>query len=154
MSSSLADRIRWILKTRKIGQRELARRSELSEPHVGMILRRLAQNPYADVGGETLAKIAKGGGVRVAWLVSEEGGPEAGDAPRQAPRLSDRPEWTRVREAAVRLREAEDLDEDDINAVGRMPDDEIEFTAELDARAVLKFAAGLRALRRRVGKAR
>ena len=66
----VADRIRWILKTRGWAQRELSRRAKLkSQSHVGLILR----NDAAKV--ESLVAIARAANVPFAWLANGEGSP-------------------------------------------------------------------------------
>jgi len=67
----LADRIRWILKTRGWKQRELSRRAKLkSQSHVGLILK----SGSAKI--EALNAIAEAAGVPFVWLANGEGTPE------------------------------------------------------------------------------
>lgn len=74
----LVGRIQWILDARKISQRELAKRSGLQGPHVGLILARLRKNPKASIEHETLLALAKGGEVSPGWLLTGDGEPEKG----------------------------------------------------------------------------
>lgn len=88
--STLADRIEEILRLRGITQRELARRAGLAtEQHINTILRRLRANPDADIERETLAAIARGGGVSFIWLATGKGRPDDID-PAPAMKTSER----------------------------------------------------------------
>lgn len=80
--TTLIERIEWILKTRKISQRELGKRANLKNPnHVGTIMSRLRNRPGADIESETLAALARGGGVDVQWLIDGKGSPD-GSTPK------------------------------------------------------------------------
>lgn len=67
---TIADRIRWILETRDLSARALSKRAGLADGHVSMILRGLVGK---GVTAETLAQIARAGGVSVQWLATGEG---------------------------------------------------------------------------------
>lgn len=83
VSSGLRERIE-LLVTRVGGsQRELSRRSGLTEVHVGQILRRLKVDPGASIESTTLRAIALGAKVSEAWLLTGRGSPDA-DAPELA----------------------------------------------------------------------
>lgn len=73
---TVADRIRWILETRGLSARALSKRAGLADGHVSMILRGLVGK---GVTAETLAQIARAGGVNAGWLATGEG--SALDAP-------------------------------------------------------------------------
>lgn len=69
---TIAGRLGLVMQNLGIGERELARRAGLaSEAHVGLMLRRLREEPGAVLVG-TLDKVARGAGVSLAWLVTGE----------------------------------------------------------------------------------
>jgi len=112
---SLKERIEFILKREGISQRELSRRSALTEVHVGQILRRLAQDPDAPVETTTIAAIARGGKVSRAWLLSGRGSPDDHDehespAPSTAPDYIVRPQFQNLPEWAELLARAKALE--------------------------------------------
>lgn len=87
-SDPIKVRIEQVLALREWSARELSLRAGLSENHVTQILSRGARR----LGQETLAKIAAGAGVRVAWLTSGEEPMEvAGASPDAAPVGEDDP---------------------------------------------------------------
>lgn len=149
VTTTLAERIEWILKTRGISGRELARRAGLREPHVSVALRRLRENPSADIEAETLRKLAKGGAVSARWLLTDEGKPDDADEAEAQVRVRHRAEWPSLREQALGLRQALGLSDDDVDAVGRMPDDELEIPTPLTVQDILELAATLRRIRER-----
>ena len=57
-------------------QRELSRRSGLTEVHVGQIIRKLEKDPAARIEQATLDAIARGAGVQGAWLSHGVGTPD------------------------------------------------------------------------------
>ncbi len=92
----LKERIETVLQREGITQRELSRRAKLTPVHVNQILRRLAQDPEASVETATLHKIADGGKVSRAWLVSGVGTPDDAEAPPRPtwrPPFGQMPEW-------------------------------------------------------------
>lgn len=90
---TIADRLRWILRHRSLTQRELCRRAGMAETQLGVILRRLEDNPLG-VELSTLSRLAEGGKVDFHWLVTGIGRPSGHDAAHRhnAP-LADRPDW-------------------------------------------------------------
>ncbi len=89
----IGDRIRLVLAHRGYTQRELSRRAGLAESQLGVILLRLRDRPFA-VELETLARIAAGAEVSLAWLLTGADEVQA-DTPTA---LRDRGGW----DAAVR----------------------------------------------------
>lgn len=73
----LLARLQWILDHRKLGQRELSRRAELDQRHLGVIMGRLRKNPDAALEHETIAALARAGGVSLVWLSTGKGAPES-----------------------------------------------------------------------------
>lgn len=69
--STIAERLDALIARLGIAERELARRSQLSEPHIGILRKKLREDPGAVQLG-TLRKIAQGAGVSFAWLVLDE----------------------------------------------------------------------------------
>ena len=59
---TIARRLRWILRYRDLTQRELCRRAGMAETQLGVILRRLEDNPLG-VELSTLSRLAEGGKV-------------------------------------------------------------------------------------------
>lgn len=94
---TLADRIRWILEKRDLGQRELARAAGLKDPHVAVILHRLEKFPDRKIEADTLAALARAGRVSMRWLATGEGSPDdAGDVPApesDEPTCGNAPGW-------------------------------------------------------------
>lgn len=78
---TIPDRIRWILTTKKLSQRELSLRAGLSHGAVGYILRSEGSSPEAD----TLKALAKAAGVSAPWLITGEGAPDATEEPQRHP---------------------------------------------------------------------
>jgi DNA-binding Xre family transcriptional regulator len=74
VEKTIADRIRRILREQNISERELARRSWLTESHIGLLLKKLDQEPGAIEWG-TLRDIAWGARVDETWLASGRGEP-------------------------------------------------------------------------------
>lgn len=66
--STLLERLTAIVKLRGISQRELSKRAGLNPNHVGTLLSRLRKNPDGDIERDTLAALARGGGVSLEWL--------------------------------------------------------------------------------------
>ena len=102
---TIADRIRAILTHYGWSQRELARRAGISETHVGLMLKKFASDPHANVEKKTLRALAQAAGVSSGWLEEGTGSPSWGDAvdppappdePQAAPdvALHDRPPAT------------------------------------------------------------
>lgn len=90
---TIARRLRWILRYRELTQRELCRRAGMSETQLGVILRRLEENPLG-VELSTLSRLAEGGKVDFHWLVTGIGRPSGhDDALRDGAPLADRPDW-------------------------------------------------------------
>jgi transcriptional regulator with XRE-family HTH domain len=90
---TIARRLRWILRYRELTQRELCRRAGMSETQLGVILRRLEDNPLG-VELSTLSRLAEGGKVDFHWLVTGIGRPSGHDeAHRDGAPLADRPDW-------------------------------------------------------------
>lgn len=102
--STIADRIRHILKVKSWSQRELSRQSGFSaDSQLGNTLRRLDDDPAA-IELDTVRAIARGAGVSERWLLTGEGGqgeelppPESGDA---SPRFGNLPNWVELVQAA------------------------------------------------------
>lgn len=99
---SIADRIKWLLEVTGLPQRELARRADLAETQINVILKRLRTRPYA-IEVETVYKIARGAEVRGEWLLTGAGTPTSPEA-NFYPRLRDFPLWPLL------LREAKAFD--------------------------------------------
>lgn len=99
---TLADRIRWILANRDLGQRELARNAGLKDPHVAVILHRLEKDPGRQIEADTLAAIARAGRVSIRWLATGQGSPdEIGEVPaNDAPKFANLPGWEDAERAA------------------------------------------------------
>lgn len=77
---TLRDRILWILETRDISGRELARRAGLKrEEHFATLMGRLKRYPNADISRDTLVRLARGGQVSAEWLATGLGDPFEGD---------------------------------------------------------------------------
>ena len=90
---TIAARLRWILRYRALTQRELCRRAGMAETQLGVILRRLEDNPLG-VELSTLSRLAQGGNVDFHWLVTGVGRPSGhDDAHREGVPLADRPDW-------------------------------------------------------------
>ncbi|TAK29770.1 MAG: XRE family transcriptional regulator [Myxococcaceae bacterium] len=90
---TIARRLRWILRYRELTQRELCRRAGMAETQLGVILRRLEENPLG-VELSTLSRLAEGGKVDFHWLVTGIGRPSGqDDALRDGAPLADRPDW-------------------------------------------------------------
>ena len=90
---TIARRLRWILRYREMTQRELCRRAGMAETQLGVILRRLEDNPLG-VELSTLSRLAEGGKVGFHWLVTGIGRPIGhDDAHREGAPLADRPDW-------------------------------------------------------------
>ena len=79
---TLLERLEATRRRLGISQREWSRRSGLAEEHLGVILSRLRKSPSADIERETVAALAKGAQVSLAWLASGEGSPDADDDTR------------------------------------------------------------------------
>ncbi len=79
---ALRERIEQTLRRLGVSQRELSRRSGLTEVHVGQIVRRLEKDPEASIELPTLQAIARGAGVSLAWLLTGQGSPDADDTAR------------------------------------------------------------------------
>lgn len=77
---TIADRIRTILAHYGWSQRELARRASIAETHVGLMLRKFASDPNANVEKKTLRALAQAAGVSSAWLEEGEGSPAWGES--------------------------------------------------------------------------
>ena len=93
--SGIAERIREILTSQGISERELARRAHLkSEAHVGLLLAKLQKDPEA-VELRTLKAIAAGAGVSESWLISG-----VGDAPSPVRTVELTPRYQNI-EAAI-----------------------------------------------------
>jgi hypothetical protein len=75
-SSTLLDRIEWILRTKKISARELSIRAGLNPSHLGTLMHRLRGRPDARVESATLFALAAGGGVNPLWLEQGTGTPD------------------------------------------------------------------------------
>jgi transcriptional regulator with XRE-family HTH domain len=88
---SIADRIKWLLEVTGLPQRELARRADLAETQINVILKRLRTRPYA-IEVETVYKIARGAEVRGEWLLTGAGTPSSPDV-HFYPRLRDFSLW-------------------------------------------------------------
>lgn len=92
--SSIADRIRWILVSTGITQRELARASGLADTQISLILKRLDERPYA-IELDTIIRIARGAGVTPRWLLLGEGQPYSDQPQIEVPYVPLRafPDW-------------------------------------------------------------
>lgn len=111
----LRERIEFILKREGVSQRELSRRSGLTEVHVGQILRRLAQDEEAPVETKTVSAIARGGKVSAAWLLSGRGSPDdheepEAQTPSTAPEFVTRPQFQNLPDWPELLDRAKALD--------------------------------------------
>lgn len=94
--AGLRERIELLVARAGGSQRELSRRSGLTEVHVGQILRRLKADPDASIESTTLRAIAQGAGVSESWLLTGRGSPDDADAPELAastrhPQIRDTP---------------------------------------------------------------
>lgn len=75
-SSTLSERLLWILQIRGISQRELGRRAGLDPARVALIIHRERTTPGSTISVPTLKALAQGGGVSMGWLASGEGAPD------------------------------------------------------------------------------
>lgn len=106
----LLERLEATLARMRVSQREWARRAGLSdERHLGVIMSRLRRSPSADVERETIAALAKGAGVSLAWLATGQGTPDADDDARgpsvsesHVPHFSNALGWADARREAER----------------------------------------------------
>src|SRR4051812_22873042 len=96
---TIGDRIERILTERGWSQRELARRADLAEPHVGILLRRYRDDPNAEVELGTLRKIADAADVSLHWL--QTGGEVVATVPEEAsPMYGNRPDYPQAERKA------------------------------------------------------
>lgn len=72
---TIGDRIAEILKKKDWSRRELARRADLAETHVSLILRKFTDDPTASLEEKTIRAIAQAAGVSAAWLQYGSGDP-------------------------------------------------------------------------------
>jgi transcriptional regulator with XRE-family HTH domain len=84
--TSIADRIRWVLRTSGMTQRELARASGLADTQISVMLKRLDVRPFA-IELDTLLRIADGANVPFGWLILGEGQPDRGGSMVSTPTL-------------------------------------------------------------------
>ena len=85
----LPERLRWITQHRGFGSmRALSLAADLSESHVGLIVRGVVQE--GGVGTATLEKIARAARVDFRWLVTGEGSPDAAPPPAGPDRYPNR----------------------------------------------------------------
>jgi transcriptional regulator with XRE-family HTH domain len=80
-TTTLADRLRWILERRRLSMKALSEIAGLAPGHVGLIVRGTVKGA---VTPETLRKLAQAGGVAYEWLATGNGSPEVSATP--APR--------------------------------------------------------------------
>lgn len=76
--STLADRVRWILKRRGLTQRELSEKAELSHSYLSAYFARAKADATASMRSPELTALAKAGNVSQHWLSTGEGSPEEG----------------------------------------------------------------------------
>lgn len=72
---TVGTRIEQILQRMGISARELARRADLGETQVSVLINRFRKNPNTQVTVETLRAIAKGASVSEHWLITGRGDP-------------------------------------------------------------------------------
>ena len=110
--STIPERIREILALREWNERELCRRSGLSEAHVNKLVQRKAGRPSA----ETLVKIAEGASVSLLWLMTGDGPIEDTETPASPADGSRR----RLELALAKAFDAEQHELSDLDAVRAM----------------------------------
>lgn len=107
--TTIADRIRWVLRSSGMTQRELARAAGLADTQISVILRRLDERPFA-IELDTVIRVARGAGVSHAWLLLGQGQPYAQGSTDSEPEyaaLRAFPTWqptlTELRDQGIQL---------------------------------------------------
>lgn len=138
--TTYGDRVRHIAELRGLSLNQLAALAGLPSGTLSRLGRHAAIIPDHL---QAMHALCQTGQVSAAWLAFGQGEPES-----TAPRLRNRGEWTDARSAALTARG--ELSEEDVDAVGAVPDDA--SIPALDGPFVAGVASELAALRRRCAK--
>jgi hypothetical protein len=93
--TTIADRIRWMMRALRLTQQALAEAASMAPSQLSVLLKRLDARPFA-IELETVGRIAQAGGVVPMWLLHGEGDPfhrDEREAEVAYPPLRRRADW-------------------------------------------------------------